>query len=355
MAIMLILTLTISAFNPDQEDSNSPFKVAGDYSAVFPLLVVSVFVSLMLSRGVVFYSAQTSRGDISAVPEVLCQPNKEGAPLVVGYDISGDDDDSFFDSIEGDSSKSSSDLELATSNRSHNEKGLTQKDIERAFAGTIPPHDTDSTLFMPMVVTESKAPKLSSERLDEILAKPVSTSPRRIPHRRTQSAAPIMTHPGKTDSRDASSYVEIRHISPGHSRNNSATSQKGLLVQVFSFGDIKEHQPSLVEQARMRSASSVAESRHRRNPSQSSLPSPSKGGHHRVPSLVSRGGSRVRHSRSSSLDEGPDLTQFLSQIGSEPGGALSIDDINQSFSAVVNEKVVGGESFVSGNKSPRTN
>jgi hypothetical protein len=167
-----------------------------------------------------------------------------------------------------------------------------------------------------------------------------------------------MTHPGKTESHDASSFVEIRDVlSPSvgaHSRNNSATSQKGLLVQVFSFGDIKEHQPSLVEQARLRAASSVADSRHRRVPSQSSLPSPSKGGHRRVPSLPSRGGSRGRHSRSNSLEEGPDLTHILSQMGSEAGGALSIDDINQSFSAVVNQKIVGGESFVSGNKSPWT-
>jgi hypothetical protein len=68
MAIMLILTLTISAF--DQGDSSGTGYTAGDYSAVFPLLVVSVFVSLMISRGTVFYAAQRSRGDIMALPEV---------------------------------------------------------------------------------------------------------------------------------------------------------------------------------------------------------------------------------------------------------------------------------------------
>jgi hypothetical protein len=47
MAIMLILTLTISAFDPE-EGSDGSHKVAGDYSAVFPLLVVSVFISLMV-------------------------------------------------------------------------------------------------------------------------------------------------------------------------------------------------------------------------------------------------------------------------------------------------------------------
>jgi hypothetical protein len=46
MAIMLILTLTISAFDP--EEGSDGAQVAGDYSAVFPLLVVSVFISLMV-------------------------------------------------------------------------------------------------------------------------------------------------------------------------------------------------------------------------------------------------------------------------------------------------------------------
>jgi hypothetical protein len=60
MAIMLILTLTISAFDPE-EGSDGINKVGGDYSAVFPLLVVSVFISLMMSRDTVFYGSQRSR------------------------------------------------------------------------------------------------------------------------------------------------------------------------------------------------------------------------------------------------------------------------------------------------------
>ena len=63
MAIMLILTLTISAFDPDGETGSGFNTVAGDYSAVFPLLVVSVFVSLMVSRDTIFYKMQRERGD----------------------------------------------------------------------------------------------------------------------------------------------------------------------------------------------------------------------------------------------------------------------------------------------------
>eukprot|EP00977_Amphora_coffeiformis_P011294 scaffold2720_cov173-Amphora_coffeaeformis.AAC.1 len=71
-AIMLILTLTISAFSP--EDENPYFGMAGDYAAVFPLLVISVFISMVLSRDMVFYTEQRNRDDILAVPQVLCEP-----------------------------------------------------------------------------------------------------------------------------------------------------------------------------------------------------------------------------------------------------------------------------------------
>ena len=88
LAIMLILTLTISAF-----DNGASTGTGGDFSAVFPLLVVSVFVSLMLTRRTVFYGAQRSRGDIMAIGEVLCEPNKEGAPLVLDYEYNHSDEE----------------------------------------------------------------------------------------------------------------------------------------------------------------------------------------------------------------------------------------------------------------------
>ena len=54
MAIILILTLTIDAFVPEDYALRN-IKVAGDYSAVFPLLTVAVFVALQISRKTTFY------------------------------------------------------------------------------------------------------------------------------------------------------------------------------------------------------------------------------------------------------------------------------------------------------------
>jgi hypothetical protein len=84
-AIILILTLTIDAFDP-KGDVGGDAKVAGDYSAVFPLLTVAVFVAQQVSRNTIFYEKQRSRGDIMALPEVLCEPGKVGKPLVMDYD-----------------------------------------------------------------------------------------------------------------------------------------------------------------------------------------------------------------------------------------------------------------------------
>jgi hypothetical protein len=91
---MLILTLSISAFKPEEPSESNK---AGDYSAVFPLLVIAVFTALMASVGTTFYSAQTSRGDIVAVPEILCRPGRTGNPIITqfgGSDSSRSDDGS---------------------------------------------------------------------------------------------------------------------------------------------------------------------------------------------------------------------------------------------------------------------
>jgi len=76
--IMLILTLTISSFGAAQGDFSGGSFGGGDYSAVFPLLVVACFISLMCTRDEKFYEAQRNRGDIIASPEVLCEPMKHG-------------------------------------------------------------------------------------------------------------------------------------------------------------------------------------------------------------------------------------------------------------------------------------
>jgi len=362
MAIMLILTLTISAFDPEDEDS--PFAVAGDYSAVFPLLVVSVFVSLMASRDTVFYPTQRSRGDITAVPEVLCQPGMQGAPLVVVHEQSSDDwsyDEDGGSYVDGESftTETGSDLEpaISTNNTRSVEKPITQKDIENAFfeatkkkkmSPLVENKKSEIDAFAIAVAKEGGDGQLASARLDELLKMPVSGKVDKPKHRRVHSA-PTWDHPvqpykshSRANSKDWGA-VDISEPPPPptgtRSRTNSSGSQRDLM-RVTSFGEIQAHQPqpSLMEQARERAASSISAersptaSRHRRVPS---MPSHNSGrpGHKRVPSLP-MGRSR-NHSRTSSQNS----LSMLNTLGAEPG-ALSVDDIQQSFDAVVNEKLM---------------
>lgn len=350
MAIMLILTLTISAFNPEESDSNNPFDVAGDYSAVFPLLVVSVFISLMASRDTVFYPTQRSRGDITAVPEVLCQPGMAGAPLVVVHDdefVRYDDDDASFSSGSG----ADSDVELALPSRTVRmvNKAISQSDIENAFNkatdNDTPPLHQSSTINEGDAFerAESETPRLSSSRLDELLNAPIVEKPK---HRRTKSApfGPPDLQSARSHSRSSSKdWGAVDESEQAHSGNRSRIDSAGSqrdLVRVTSFGEIQEHQPSLMEQARLRAASAIVvieqtiTSHHRRVPSMPSY-NQSTGRHRRVPSLP-MGRSRS-HTRSDSPS--PNNTSMLQNLSSAPG-ALSVDDIEQSFNSVVNGKVM---------------
>jgi len=82
VAIMLILTLSITSFSSELKDG----ATTGDYAAIFPLLVVSCFVPVLFARGTIFYKKQCCRGDIVAIPEVLCEPMTEGTAEVEVYD-----------------------------------------------------------------------------------------------------------------------------------------------------------------------------------------------------------------------------------------------------------------------------
>jgi len=90
-AIMLVLTLTISNFVSEDGLGVS----MGDYSAVFPLLVVACYVSLIAAQKTIFYKTQRDRGDIIAVPEVLCEPRKEGNPQYPTHMLEKDEDEAF--------------------------------------------------------------------------------------------------------------------------------------------------------------------------------------------------------------------------------------------------------------------
>jgi len=79
----------------------------------------------------------------------------------------------------------------------------------------------------------------------------------------------------------------------------------------------------------MRAASSAAESRHRR-----------------IPSLP-----LGRHSRKSS--ESSVLSMPVASAGPMDGGALSLEDIDKTFNAVVNQQIIGTVAFPVG-RSPWT-
>lgn len=343
MAIMLILTLTISAFDP--EDLNSPFEVAGDYSAVFPLLVVSVFVSLMTSRNTVFYPTQRSRGDITAVPEVLCQPGMSGAPLVVVHehnseDWSNDDDGSYSDNGS---------LFAEEEGEVVNGHSITQNDIENAFEAAKASgfrNVSKSQLESSGMTTTSKEGKDGT--LDPTSVEKNTNTPT---HRRVHSA-PLDNHMVVSPSRSNNCTMRSLQISPAppatsphvgsRPRTSSSGSQNDLLMRVQSFGQIQQHQPSLMDQARLRAASSVAVAelsppssvagiagQHRRVPSLTSNPpgtDGSGGRHRRIPSLPMASRDRT-HSRQNSQNS-PSF--MLNASGAEPE-AMSAEDFQDKL------------------------
>lgn len=378
-AIMLILTLTISAFDPEDSTNGSSSGVAGDYSAVFPLLVVSVFVALMVSRQTVFYKAQRSRVDISARPEVLCQPGQEGMPVVVNYD-GGDesqyDYDDYGSDVSGSGYLSEEDavgLELSKENK------VTQDDIEKEFSaysvgtmaksganeptvatkkdvftsssrsgrqnssdqqgsrGTspLPPRPKNTSGELKSSSQTSSATTglgdLSSSRLDELLAKPMDNPrPTKPRHRRIQSAPNVDFGTGRKFQRDrAGSSGDGGVASAGgggrHGRSDSFGSQASF-KRVTTIGNLSLEQPSLMDQARLRSATSViVESRHVRNPS--------------LPTRIGRRG----HSRQSSASSigGASTSPPLQVTASSEKISLSSTDVERAYTSAVNQQRAG--------------
>lgn len=299
MAIILILTLTVDAFDPEDEVGGA-YKVAGDYSAVFPLLTVSVFVALQVSRQVTFYETQRSRGDITALPQVLCEPGKEGRPLVVDYDDDDVDDctETFFGFV-GETGEEVS--PVGSSNYRTIDDSDTQIDIEIQFERdvkdqrdssqsravrpprSLPPRPLDHSL-KPFPLQKAKSTishkryssqdniedgqrgaldsptrgsKDSLNHFENLLNAPPPCEKSRTlrkPHRRTQSD-PI-----------AESLISMNLSSGSFGSSNDTSTNVGpyngrvlpsavALKRVSSFGQIDQEQPSLLDQARKRAAS----------------------------------------------------------------------------------------------------
>ena len=281
MAIILILTLTIDAFVPEDYALRN-IRVAGDYSAVFPLLTVAVFVALQISRQMTFYEKQRCRGDIQALPQALCEPGKEGKPLVMNYDgklHALDESDYEYDTDYGSESDFSGSLKTDDIYTS-----MSQDDIEASFQemnkgnAISPPFNTvketpsaelpseplifDSASGSSFGVTSPKVKnkRKSSESkrkkrlqaLDNLLNGPIQTTrkkditasgleKKKRTHRRTKSE-PLLFE-------DNNNRMDAMF----HSSVNSF--KKPVLKRVDSYGEIDQAQPSLMDQARRRAAS----------------------------------------------------------------------------------------------------
>jgi hypothetical protein len=361
---MLILTLTISAFNPEDGATGS---VAGDYSAVFPLLVVSVFVALMLTRSTVFYPTQRSRGDIIAVPEVLCEPGMAGRPMVHDYEMAGaagDTDESYETDDDDDSNKETQIL-----------NSLSPLDIEENFEKSLL-RNTPS----PTAVRGDSPARLSSLRLDELLSKPLefratkaelqrSTAPpyhrriwsdpargdHRVPRTPTSPSPSALDHGSNSSVSQAGESKSARAMRY-RSQSGASVSSPKTLVRIKAYGEVQDLQPSLLDQARLRAASSADDSYHKsqgfhsRNNSLSSVGTASSVV--RVPShpsvaTIPRNSSRMRVAES----VGP--TSAVSEMSSsrtEGSGALTLDDFDQNFDAQL-ASMLGGHHRTGGSRS----
>jgi len=225
IAIMLILTLTIST---PIEDARG-----GDYSTVFPLLVVSCFISLMLTRKEKFYKTQRSRGDIIAAPQVLCEPRKQGQPHYVHYDDYDDNyiydsdssysnlDCSIYDDVPSTYSQDDSISPPEAPQVLHLQSNTTQDDIEQEFQLT----NTQENRHFRKDSNESGASVTSMEFTpNTVLASPASMDdssvvsvskstskeiprPKKMGHRRIRSGSDLSrqsqaSRRGRKNSRD---------------------------------------------------------------------------------------------------------------------------------------------------------
>ena len=211
ISIMLILTLSISAFSNDIVNTAQKY-LGGDYSAIFPLLVISCSVPLMCTRNMIFYKTQRSRGDIVAIPEVLCEPKTEGAPLFPMHSHA-----EFHDSDEN-----------TTAYDEHND------DLSSS--------DDDST--------ENDKHVLTQEKLDKGFQR------------------------GRSEERRKS--VNLRPSNSSSVRSNSPSMRSSSpLGKVSTYGEITDFQPDLFRQARERASSasraSIPRGRHSRNSSRDSF------------------------------------------------------------------------------------
>uniref|UniRef100_A0A7S3VCX7 Chloride channel protein n=1 Tax=Chaetoceros debilis TaxID=122233 RepID=A0A7S3VCX7_9STRA len=249
IAIMLILTLTITSFSKQEKEGST----AGDYSAIFPLLVVACFVPMQMARNTKFYAQQRNRGDIVAIPQVLCEPMQYG-------EVGADDDDGMYDddySFDDDDDDLSSGVSMDREEIGH-----------EIVIGSTPGQGPSLSQASP---TEGSTP--SSIPTDN---NSISGSG----HYRTKSNASLMDmslHSTRSNSNNSNITGSIRSRRPSLSRGSS-------------FGNVcvDSAQPSLLDQARDRAATTNTNSRPSTPvPERPSVPAGPRRSHRRQSSNIS--------------------------------------------------------------------
>lgn len=231
-----------------------------------------------------------------ALPEVLCEPGKEGKPLVMDYDGHPH---------ELDANEYDYEIELdQESSQGHRiiDDDTTERDSERMYeTKSFALRDfSDSSLnrpFQQMRVALTKEwsppsetwsigeesvdwenPRSPRQRDAKFTRRPSRTSQpgdqrksqKKQMHRRSFSAPYGNEQSGKREASTAKQANSTKQIEKrGHRRGGS-----GSLVRVESFGLVDQEQPSLLDQARVRAASLVSQDRGRQGQKQVILPSP---------------------------------------------------------------------------------
>mmetsp|Transcript_21179 Transcript_21179/g.29667 ORF Transcript_21179/g.29667 Transcript_21179/m.29667 type:complete len:1158 (+) Transcript_21179:71-3544(+) len=287
MAIMLILTLTIRAFTSEFGKTSSG---GGDYSAVFPLLVVSCFVPLMFTRSTIFYKEQRCRGDIIASPEVLCEPRKEGTPIYPvhnevdetgssfyseseDYGSSDNDDTSYDESyFEDERNNEETDIKINAQMKTAHDNTAAMKSISslEKISSSIAAVSTKGRESF----EESPSPVGSRKRYNSIkggsitggasIASNTASSLRssQLKSKEGKRKSAQSTVSSGRRSRESSIERKLRRsvssekfeaASRCGSRTN--TPNKDRVSRVNSFGEVQDFQPSLMSQARERASS----------------------------------------------------------------------------------------------------
>jgi hypothetical protein len=264
MAIILVLTLSIKSFTTAEK----LFSVNGDYAAIFPLLVIASYIPLSFTRSITFYAKQCSRGDISVIPEALCEPNKSGTTHV--YRIDNMDDVS-----NSESSFNDDDDDLSTDDGFDDDKSdgisLEAENYDKSVRSSVA---EDTTVNAPQADMSSKDTMASSTKVID----PLDSSRHSIRAGKINDPLDSSRHSirgGKMNDPLDSSRHSIRGGkmndplgSSTHSNRSrrSRTSSTGSLPKpsavqrVSSYGKIDDstYQKPLLSQGRERASTTVA-------------------------------------------------------------------------------------------------